>query len=239
MKLIWTYSKDFKRGVLNNTASHGYIQWLFKESIKTAPSSYEKIMYTDEETVHLFVDIVDKVIVREKKEFIFLADLKFDIAEKTDGEFIVTDGDIFIDQILNIPPNVDMAFEFKGTAEPVVQKYKSILLKEGIGKRVAIWETENNEFWNLGLMYFNNDAYKNKLINEYRKTQNFYIENIEPVYKFIEKNKQFSACASQMLIQQFNLNTGCKIGDFSTSMYRHYGNKSKMELYKTYNFKLI
>ena len=70
MKLIWTYSKKFKKGILNNIANHRYVQKLFQKAIKDAPSQYEKIIYTDEDTVDLFKDIVDEVIIRDKNKFI-------------------------------------------------------------------------------------------------------------------------------------------------------------------------
>tara|TARA_B110000902_G_C14228345_1_gene557906 strand:- start:663 stop:1382 length:720 start_codon:yes stop_codon:yes gene_type:complete len=235
MKLIWTYSKDFKKGNLNNVANHKYIQTLFQKAIKTAPSQYEKIIYTDEDTVGLFEGIVDQVIVREKKDFIFLADLKFDIAEKMNGEFIVSDGDLFINKPLLIPFNVDMAFEYKSKVEDIVYGFKEVLLKENIHKNIPIWATPNKQSWNLGLMYFNNNKLKNKLIEEYRKTQSFFIEKIEPKYRYNKNNKQFSACASQMLVEQFNLNNNCKIGEFGElngDKYVHYGNKRKLDLIK-------
>ena len=94
MRLVWTYSQDYKRGNKNNYVSHEYIQFLYKKSLESAPKSYYKVMYTDEKTVDIFKDYVDEVIVRKPKEFIFLADLKFDIAEILDGEFLITDGDL-------------------------------------------------------------------------------------------------------------------------------------------------
>lgn len=235
MKLIWTYSKKFKKGILNNIASHSYIQKLFQKAIKDAPSQYEKIIYTDEDTVDLFKDIVDEVIIRDKNKFIFLADLKFDVAEKINGEFIISDGDLMINKPLTLPTDVDMAFEYRGQASNIVKGYKNVLLQEGIGTKVPIWNTPNDSYWNLGLMYFNNDILKSKLIKEYRETQSFYMEKIEPKYKYNKKNKQFSACASQMLVEQFNLNNNCKIGEFGElngDKYVHYGNKGKLDLIK-------
>ncbi len=241
MRLVWTYSKDYKKGVLNNKAEHEYIQWLFKKSITEAPSSYHKIIYTDADTAHLFSDIVDTVIIRERKDFIFLADLKFDIAEILTGEFIISDGDLFINSELTLP-ECDMAFEHFGPVGDTVSNYKKILLDEGIVDYVPIWGSDNEQYSNLGLMYFNNDTAKEELIKEYRKTQKFYIKNIEPKYGFNKRNKQFSACGSQMLVQQFKLNSNYNvkylIGDNYTK-YIHYNNRNKMKLNKEFYNKLI
>ena len=68
MRLVWTYSKDFKRGNKNNTLPHDYIQYLYKKSLELTPNSYHKIIYTDEENVDLFKPYIDEVIIREKKE---------------------------------------------------------------------------------------------------------------------------------------------------------------------------
>ena len=73
MKLVWSYSKDWKKGRNISIYPHEYIQYLYKRSIKSASDDYHKIIYTDEENVDIFKDIVDEVIVREPKPFIFLA----------------------------------------------------------------------------------------------------------------------------------------------------------------------
>ena len=53
----------------------------------------------------------------------------------------------------------------------------SIILQHGIVSEVPIWNIENSSSINLGLMYFNDDKLKNKLINEYKKTQKFRRKN--------------------------------------------------------------
>lgn len=234
MRVVWTYSKSFKKGVLNNVAEHKYIQWLFRKSILTSPSYYTKIIYTDAESKDVFSDIVDEVIIRDPKPFILLDDLKFEIVRKLKGEFLICDGDLFIDEPLNIPTNVDMAFEYKGLAESIILKWKNVLLDEGIVEKVPIWGLDNKSYWNLGLMYFNNDKAKNDLADEYFKTQQFYSKNIDPKYQYNKNNVMFSACAAQMLIEQFNLSYPYKIGDFKDSIYRHYGNQKKLDLYKEF-----
>ena len=241
MRLVWTYSKDYKKGILNNYAEHEYIQWLFKKSITEAPSSYHKVIYTDEDTAHLFSDIVDTVLIRERKEFIFLADLKFDVAEILTGEFLITDGDLFIESELKIP-DCDMAFEHINTVNKTVSNYKQILLEEGIVDYAPIWQTQNESSSNLGLMYFNNDTAKEELIKEYRKTQKFYINKIEPKYEFNKKNKQFSACGSQMLVQQFSLNSDYNVAYLTADnehRYKHYNSRKKMDFNKEFYNKLI
>ena len=241
MRLVWTYSKDYKIGSLNNKASHEYVQWLFRKAIKSAPKEYEKIIYTDKETVNIFEDIVDQVIIRPKKEFIFLADLKFDVAEILNGEFIISDGDLFINEVLDIP-DCDLAFEYEGVVKPQVKEYKRILLEEGIENSIPIWSTINSNYYNLGLMYFNNDSIKDKLLEQFRLTQKFFVNYIEPKYKFNENKKQFSACGSQMLVKQFALNSECKVGEFvfhNDKKYIHFNNKRKLELVTEFNKKLI
>lgn len=241
MRLVWTYSQDYKIGSLNNSASHEYIQWLFRKAIKSAPKEYEKIIYTDKETVNIFEDLVDQVIIRPKKEFIFLADLKFDVAEKLNGEFLISDGDLFINEVLDIP-DCDLAFEYEGVVKPQVREYKRILLEEGIENSVPIWSTVNSNYYNLGLMYFNNDYIKDKLLEEFRLTQKFFVNYIEPKYEYNKKKKQFSACGSQMLVKQFALNNECKIGEiayYNDEKYIHYNNKRKLELVEEFGKKLI
>ena len=195
-------------------------------------------MYTDEKTVDLFKDYVDEVIVREPKEFIFLADLKFDVAEILDGELLITDGDLIFKKELNIPKNTDIGFEVGiEKVKDVVNGYKDILLEEGIAEYVPCWKHSNQASINLGLMYFNNDTIKKELIQEFRKTQDFFVNTIEPKYNFNKKNIQFSACASQMLVKQFFIDKGTEPFIFDTDdrySFLHLGGKRKDLLYNEF-----
>ena len=211
MKIIWTYSKDYKKGLKNNIVPHEYIQYLFRKAIKTAPDSYTKIMYTEEENFPIFTDLVDAFIPREKKPFTFLADLKFDAAELMSGEFLVSDGDLFIHNELVLKDNPKIGFEVTVAKDnPRVLEYKRILIQNGITDIQPYWNIENKSSINLGLMYFNDDKIKDEYISEFRKVQRFYNQHIEPRYKFNEKNIQFSACGSQMFSMQYFLSKDIK-----------------------------
>lgn len=211
MKIIWTYSKDYKKGNKNNKLPHEYIQYLFRKAIKSAPDTYTKVMYTEEENFHLFTDLVDALIPREKKPFTFLADLKFDVAELMSGEFLISDGDLFIEKELKFKVKPKIGFEVKVQKDhPTVLGYKQILIDEGITKIQPFWNIENNSSINLGLMYFNDDKIKDDYIKEFRKVQIFYNNYIEPKYKFNEKGLQFSTCGSQMFSMQYFLDKGIK-----------------------------
>lgn len=238
MRLVWTYSQDYKRGNKNNTVPHEYIQFLYKNSLQIAPSSYHKVLYTDEENISMFKDYVDEIIVREPKEFIFLADLKFDVAELLDGEFLIIDGDMLLKGELIIPENTDIGFELNiDEVKDTVKMYKDVLIKEGITKYVPCWSHDNVSSINLGLMYFNNDSLKHELIEEFRKTQKFFMEYIEPKYKFNKKQLQFSACGSQMLVKQFFIDKGIEPYVFKSNNFDklvHLGGKGKDMLYNEF-----
>jgi len=206
VRIIWSYSKDYKKGNKNNRLPHEYIQYLFRKAIKIAPDSYEKIVYTEEENFPIFSDLGVSFIPRKKKPFTFLADLKFDIADQLSGEFLISDGDLFIEKELELKVKPKIAFE--GIVEkdhPNVLKFKQILIDKGITKIQPYWNIENNSSINLGLMYFNDDKIKDDYIKEFRKVQIFYNHYIEPEYKFNEKGIQFSTCGSQMFSMQYFL----------------------------------
>ena len=240
MRLVWTYSKDWKKGENISLYTHEYIQFLFKQSILSAPNSYHKIICTEEENVNIFKDIVDEVIILPKRPFVFLADLKFYVADILNGEFLITDGDIIFNRAVPIPKNIDLAFEVMiNNVGPLVNSWKNILLENKIQKKISLWNIPNESAVNLGLMYFNNDVIKNKLTDQYKKTQNFYTEYIEPKYKFNKKDKQFSACGAQMLVKQFLLKE--KINPFyfnkdnqNNCNYTHYSSTTKNQLMKEY-----
>lgn len=189
MKLVWTYSDRYKKGRenRNSEASHEYIQFLYRKSIKEAPSVYDKYIYTDEYNFKIFDDLDVNLIKAEEKEFVFLDDLKFDAAEVIDGEFIITDGDLFIKNELIIPSNKKIGFEVKVDSLPTL-KQKLILQKEGICSKLKYWEGNNKSLNNLGLIYFNDDILKNNIIQEYRNTQTFFSTYVDDKYK-INKNE--------------------------------------------------
>lgn len=240
MRLVWTYSKDWKKGENISLYPHEYIQFLFKQSIQSASKKYHKIIYTDEENINLFKDLVDEVIIRPKKPFIFLADLKLEVAGVLNDEFLITDGDIIFNKPVPIPKNIDLGFEVLiDNVGPLISSWKEILLDNNIDKKVPLWKIPNQSAVNLGLMYFNNDKIKNKLLKEYKKTQTFYIENIEPKYKFNKKDIQFSACGAQMLFQQFLLNENLNPYYFSKDNvdncnFTHFSSTTKNQLMKEY-----
>lgn len=239
MRLIWTYSKEWKRGENIAKYSHEYIQYLYKKSITSASKEYHKVIYTDEENVGIFEGIVDQVIVRNPKPFVFLADLKFEIAELLDGEMLITDGDIFYKNKLSVPKNIPLGFEVEiQEVRPKVLNWKNILIQHGIVSEVPIWNIDNSSSINLGLMYFNDDKLKSKLINEYKKTQKFYIDYIEPIYKFNQKGKQFSACGSQMLVKQFliheNITPYLFMNDKNKN-FIHYSSSTKVKYLQLFN----
>lgn len=237
MKLIWTYSKSWKKGFKNNHVDYGYIEYLYKKSITEAGNRFKKIIYTDEESKDIFKDYVDEVKIIEPRKFVFLADLKFYVLEKEQGEFCCIDGDLFLKEDLNIPQNTDVAFELTFIDHKVFQ-YSEIFEKHGIQKIIPYWG--NTEYSiNLGLMYFNNDELKDELVSEFKKVQKFYIEEIEPIYKFNEKGKQVSICGSQYLTSQFFKNKGIipeyfNDGNEDFEKFFHIGGPKKMFYHREY-----
>ncbi len=233
MKLVWTYSDRFKKGSWNkNTiASHKYIQFLFKKSIKEAPSSYEKIVFTDIYNFPLFQDLDVKLIPAPKKEFIFLDDLKFDAAETIDGEFIITDGDLFIKNEFKIPSDFKIGFECKLECENTF-KMKLLMQKEGIDKELNYWKGKSKFINNLGLMYFNDDSLKNELIKEYRNTQLFFSLFIDKKYKINKREVLFGSAGCCMFTYQFLESIGVTpfyFLDKNLNNFDHLGGPRKLE----------
>lgn len=237
MKLIWTYSKSWKRGFKNNHVDYGYIEYLYKKSIIESGNQFKKIIYTDEESKDIFKEYVDEVKIIEPREFVFLADLKFYVLEKEQGEFCCIDGDLFLKNDLEIPSNSNVAFELTFIDYHVFQ-YSEIFEKHGIEKIIPYWGNTDYSI-NLGLMYFNNDELKNELVSEFKKVQNFYIEEIEPIYKFNERGYQVSICGSQYFTSQFLEHRGIKPdffndGNDNFEKFFHIGGPRKMFYHREY-----
>lgn len=233
MKLIWTYSDRFKKGKpnKNTAASHEYIQFLFRKSIKESPCCYEKIVFTDDYNFSLFSDLDVELIQAPKKDFIFLDDLKFDAAEAIDGEFIITDGDLFIKEELTIPKDYKVGFELKVDCKPCLDS-KMLMQKEGIGDILPYWKGNNSFINNLGLMYFNDDTLKKDIVNEYRNTQSFFTEYIDKKYKINERDVLFGGTGCCMFLYQYltsrNIPTFYFIDD-NFGKFNHLGALRKLE----------
>ena len=243
MKLVWTYSDGFKKGIPNkNTiASHDYIQYLYRKSIKEAPDSYEKIVFTDKYNFKLFEDLDVKLIPAPKKDFIFLDDLKFDAAEIIEGEFIITDGDLFIKEELKIPSDYKIGFECRLQCN-YTYKQKVIMQNEGIGEKLDYWKGDNKYINNLGLMYFNDDLLKNELIKEYRNTQLFFSLFIDKKYKINEKDLLYGSVGCCMFTYEYLKDKNIPTFYFAENIlnkYNHLGGEKKLiylkEYYKTIN----
>ena len=239
VKLVWTYSDRFKKGRINKNslASHEYIQFLFRKSIKEAPSSYKKIVFTDLYNFPLFDDLDVELIPAPKKDFIFLDDLKFDAVEAINGEFIITDGDLFIKDKLTIPPDSKIGFECKLECEYTF-KMKLLMQKEGIDKELEYWKGESKFINNLGLMYFNDDSLKNELIKEYRNTQLFFSLFVDKKYKINKKEVLFGSAGCCMFTHQFLESVEVKpfyFIDNNFDKFDHLGEKRKLSLVEHFN----
>ena len=236
MKLIWTYSKSWKKGFKNNHIDYGYVEYLYKKSLIEAGNQFKKIIYTDEESKDIFKDYVDEVKIIEPREFVFLADLKFYVLEKEQGEFCCIDGDLFLKRDLEIPPS-DFGFELEFKDQYALE-YSKIFVKHGIHNVIPYWGL-NKLSINLGLMYFNNDEIKNELVLEFKKVQKFYLEKIEPIYNYNEHGKQVSVCGSQYFTSQFLEHRGIKPDFFNDGnedfeKFFHIGGPKKMFYHREY-----
>jgi len=236
VKLIWTYSKSWKKGFKNNHINYGYVEYLYKKSLIEAGKQFKKIIYTDEESKDIFKDYVDEVKIIEPREFIFLADLKFYVLEKEQGEFCCIDGDLFLKRDLEIPPS-DIGFELE-FKDSIALEYSEIFVKHGIHKIIPYWGL-NKFSINLGLMYFNNDEIKNELVSEFKKVQKFYLKKIEPTYNYNQEGKQVSVCGSQYFTSQFLEHRGIKPdffndGNENFEKFFHIGGPKKMFYHREY-----
>ena len=236
MKLIWTYSKSWKKGFKNNHVDYGYIEYLYKKSLTEAGNQFKKIIYTDEQSKDTFKDYVDEVKIIEPREFVFLADLKFYVLEKEQGEFCCIDGDLFLKRDLEIPSS-DFGFELE-FKDQFALEYSKVFIHHGIHNVIPYWGL-NKLSINLGLMYFNNDEIKNELVSEFKKVQKFYLDKIEPIYNYNEHGKQVSICGSQYFTSQFLQHRGIKpdffnYGNDNFEKFFHIGGPRKLFYYREY-----
>lgn len=204
MKLIWTYSEHLKKGPVNTSLSDNTILEMYEHSIECGKKYYKTVIYTTETMFDFFKDKVDEVKLLPKDfDYVFLGDLKYHVIEMETEPFILIDGDLFLENKLEISDDCEIAVECKinQVSEHLIY-FNECFVKEGICDIIPYW-TNILSSYNLGLIYVNTSKYKTILCNDFKKIKKFYNEIIEPKYNFDKKNLQPSISGVQYFFYLF------------------------------------
>jgi hypothetical protein len=206
MKLIWTYSEHLKKGPNNSKLNDKFILDMYGHSIECGKKFYDKTcVYTTELNYDFFKDKVDEVkLIPNDFDYVFLGDLKYHVIETEKSPFMLIDGDLFLEEKLNIPSNCEIAVEMhiNLTLKNTELKFNECFVNEGIKEIIPYW-IDCDISYNLGLIYINTEKYVLDLCNDFKKVKTFYKEKIEPKYHFDKQNKQPSVSGVQYFFTMF------------------------------------
>jgi len=233
MKLVWAYHDGFQTGPTNSALPADFIRHLFIQSILSSPSSYEKVIYTQEKYVDVFNQYVDRVEIFRDLEYVFLNDAKWYAVEKEENAIII-DGDLFLTEELIIPSDMSLGFEVTFEFTSNIAFYSNIFLKHGIKEYIPYWQVGLPSI-NTGLMYINDSVIKKDLLLEYNKVREFFKNNIEKESRLKNKTKQPSITGSQYFLSQYLIHNKVNYFNFSAlNKFQHYFGEKKLPLLAQY-----
>lgn len=234
MNLVWAYHDGFQKGPTNSSIPSEFIRYLFKVSIETAPSTYTKVIYVQEEYRDYFKDIVDRVEIFKNLEYTFLNDAKWYAVEKETNAIIV-DGDLFFNKELIIPNQSEIGFEYTFENTGDVSKYSTLFLSKGIKNYIPYWKNGHPSV-NTGLMYINNSDIKTKILEEYGKVKEFYSSTFSLDALINKANKQPSITGSQYFLSQYLIEHNIEYFNFKEyNNFTHLYGSKKLPLLTEYS----
>jgi len=179
--LIYTYKTGLHHILPPITTNQ--IILIYRECIIRNSEFHKSKIYTTEDCVNLFDDIVDEVvIIHSEYETYFQDDLKFYVLQKETAPFTLIDGDIILDNKLNIS-NEDVVYEKLIKDNPnddYFIKMRKHLLDYNVESHFSYWENFDYTY-NLGIVHVNNSKFVNGFMSEYTKFKNWYKEYVESV----------------------------------------------------------
>lgn len=139
-------------------------------AIKLARQFYPVTMYTDEKQAKRFKHLVDdiKILNTQGSKYKIWSQAKFEAIERHEGNFLHLDGDLFLDEKLNIPDG-DIYYDHTETTlyESYYKHNLELFDKEGIKKVFPEWTKKYTGAYNIGALGFKNNSIKELYLDRY------------------------------------------------------------------------
>lgn len=173
MNLIYTFTKK-----LSNPANLEKIVEVYKESYKNNIRFHNIILYTDNESVYLFEDTFNKIVLKDFDNILLLDDYKYNVLKYLNDDDILFDGDIFLTQKLFIDTNFELICD-----KLVLVKYKEnykyaidLFLQNKIEDVIPFFK-KMNYAPNIGILKFKNKTIENEFLEYYWKMKDWFIDS--------------------------------------------------------------
>lgn len=241
MKLIFSFSTkigDYGGGRYTKDDKTDHVLELYKVAMERASNfGHEVKFYGCEYSLNFLKGYYQKSVSVEDTKFDITDDLKIYIHSKEPVGSITIDGDIILENKLEIDENSDVVFETKEDFVPdSIWQQESIFKIIDIFKKYKVDEVfENFSFepkhlCNVGIIRFRTEKIKNLFLKSYYELKDYYLENIEPNEKLISKGFIVSTIICQYyftnICNQYNINYSFT-HNYKNNNYKHYLGHSK------------
>jgi hypothetical protein len=201
MNLIYTFTKK-----LSNIENLDRIVKVYHESYENNLRFHNIILYTDNESKHLFENHFHDIRIKDVNDVFFLDDYKFTILpELTDNELLF-DGDIFLTHPLIISNNDVVCDRIVGNVlKDDFYRYYSdtidIFLKYNINNTFNFFSKDLEYIPNIGILRFNDRLIQKEFLDNYWELSNWYKSvEIENEYRLVQNDMRVSAVFGQYFL---------------------------------------
>lgn len=235
--LIYTYKNGLHHILPPITTNQ--IILIYRECIIRNSKFHKSKIYTTKDCVNLFHDIVDEVVIIDSEyETYFQDDLKFYVLQNEIVPFTLIDGDIILDNKLNIS-NEDVVYEKLIKDNPndgYFIKMRKHLLDYNVESYFPYWKNFDYTY-NLGIVHVNNSQFVSGFISEYNKFKNWYKVNIDVINPDLKNEAVIEMATCTYFLSMYLILNNKSIGVLNkTNSFTHYsGLKEKIEFLKKFN----
>lgn len=180
MELVWTYDGRVKVSKMLNDSRRIMLLNYYILSITTAKKlGYYTVVYTDQNSIDFFKNLVDEINVVDNYENSILWDyLKIKVLEEREGDFCLIDGDVILRK--KLPEfTADITFDTyeignwgKEYKDPVNK-----LTNIDISKCIEIWDNLKKPVINCGILSIKNKSHRLEYVNLWKKYNKWVNEN--------------------------------------------------------------
>jgi hypothetical protein len=201
MNLIYTFTKK-----LSNIENLDNMVKVYHESYQNNLRFHNVILYTDNESKHLFENYFHDIRIKDVDYVFFLDDFKYNILPELTDNDLLFDGDIFLTHPLIITNNDVVCDRIVGNVlKDEFYKYYSntidVFLKYNINDVFDFFSKDLEYVPNIGILKFNDITVQNEFLDYYWKLSNWYKNmEIEDEYKLIQNDMRVSAVFGQYFL---------------------------------------
>ena len=237
MNLIFSFSThigDYNGGRYTKDNKIDHILKLYKISMERAKNLGHGIkFYGCEYSLNFLKGYYEDSVNIENIKFDITDDLKIYIHSKEPAGSITFDGDIILENKLEVDETSDIIFEQKEEFVPdspwqwdTIFKILDIFKKYKVDEVFEDFSFEPKHLCNVGVLRFRTEEVRNLFIDSYYKLRRYYLTNIEPTEKLIPQGLIVST-----VICQYNFTNICEKNNINYIFTHNYKNNNYKQYY--------